>query len=167
MKQKLVIALLGLWCINTAGAAETNNAAGGGDNSDGAVYRHFGAGLILGEPVGASLKYHFNERMAVDGALGWSWRGQDNFHLHADFLYHWPELIPVGDGQLPVYVGGGFRWKLIDRDDDRFGLRIPAGIAYVFERIPVDVFCEAAPILDVTPKTRWEFTFGVGARYWF
>ena len=41
----------------------------------------FGAGIIIGEPTGASLKYWLNDTMAVDGAFGWS------FHDDSGFVY--------------------------------------------------------------------------------
>jgi hypothetical protein len=31
-----------------------------------------GAGIIIGEPIGGSLKYWFNDTLAIDGAVGWS-----------------------------------------------------------------------------------------------
>jgi hypothetical protein len=127
----------------------------------------FGIGLVLGEPTGASLKYWLSDNFAIDGAVGWSFRGENNLHVHADFLWHKFDLIPVPRGQMPLYFGAGARFKLQDNDDDRFGVRVPVGVSYLIEDIPVDVFLEVAPVVDVTPKTRFEFTAGVGVRYWF
>ncbi|HKS35718.1 MAG TPA: hypothetical protein VJW76_00910 [Verrucomicrobiae bacterium] len=135
--------------------------------SDGAIDRRFGVGLMLGEPIGASLKYRLDDHFAIDGGVGVSLRGEDNLHLHSDVLYHFTDVISVSRGSLPIYFGGGVRYKFRDNRDDLFGFRIPAGIAYLFEDIPVDVFFEVAPVLDVHPSTDWEFTAGIGARYWF
>ena len=135
--------------------------------SDSAPEHKFGVGLLLGEPPGASLKYWINDRFALDGGVGCSFHGEDNLHLHTDVLYHFNHVIEVSKGSLPIYVGGGVRYKFRDDRDDLFGFRVPAGIAYMFEDVPVDIFCEVAPVLDVTPSTRWQFTAGIGARYWF
>lgn len=127
----------------------------------------FGAGLILGEPTGASLKYWLNSTLAIDGAFGWSFHEETDLHLHGDFLWHKFDLIPVPKGEMPLYIGVGGRWKIRDDQEDRVGLRIPVGVSYIFENAPVDVFLEVAPVIDFTPTTRGSFTAGVGARFWF
>lgn len=129
--------------------------------------RRFGAGLMLGEPTGASLKYWLTERGALDAGLGWSFHDDSDFHLHADYLHHLFDLIPVDAGRLPVYFGGGLRVKFRDNRDDLFGFRAVAGLSYLFENRPIDVFLEAGPVLDVAPNTKLRFTAAIGARYWF
>jgi hypothetical protein len=37
----------------------------------------------------------------------------------------------------------------------------------MFDNMPVDVFVEVAPAIDVAPDVRGEVTGGVGIRYWF
>jgi hypothetical protein len=126
----------------------------------------FGAGLMLGEPIGANLKYWFTDKLAIDGALGRSFRHDNDFYLHSDVLYHL-DLIDVDKGRLPLYFGGGLRARWDDDRDTRAGVRVPVGITYIFEDIPVDVFFELAPVFDFTPKYKTDFTVGIGARYWF
>ena len=41
--------------------------------------RPFGFGAILGLPTGPTIKYFFNERHAIDAALGLSFLGGQNF----------------------------------------------------------------------------------------
>jgi len=135
--------------------------------SEGAAERRFGAGLILGEPIGASLKYWLSDKIAIDGAVAWSFWHEDNFEFHADVLFHEFDWIPVSRGRLPFYFGGGVRVKLQDNDDDRFGIRGPVGVSYQFEELPLDIFVEVGPVIDFTPKTRGGVTGGIGARYWF
>lgn len=126
-----------------------------------------GVGVLLGEPTGLSVKYFFNETIAVDGGFGWSFHNETDPHLHADLLWHKFDLISVPEGKLPVYVGIGGRVKFRDDDDDRVGFRLPIGISYIFEDLPMDVFAEVAPIIDFTPSTRGGFNIGVGVRWWF
>ena len=135
--------------------------------SEGTPERRFGAGIILGEPIGVSLKYWLNEEIALDAAAAWSFRNEGNFEFHADVLFHKFDWIPVSRGKLPFYFGGGVRLKLQDNDDDRFGIRGPVGVSYLFEDLPVDIFVEVGPVIDFTPKTRGGVTGGIGARYWF
>jgi hypothetical protein len=129
--------------------------------------RRFGVGLMLGEPTGASLKYWLTDKAALDAGVGWSFSDQDDFHIHADYLYHLFDLIPVDQGRLPVYFGGGPRVKFRENRDNLFGIRAVAGLAYLFENQPIDIFLEAGPIFDVTPDFEVKFTAAIGARYWF
>jgi hypothetical protein len=68
---------------------------------------------------------------------------------------------------LPLYFGGGLRYKLRDGRDDLFGIRAVAGLSYHFDDLPIDIFFEAGPILDVAPDVDVRYTVGIGARYWF
>lgn len=129
--------------------------------------RRFGVGLMLGEPSGASFKYWLSDRGALDAGVGWSFDDHEDFHIHADYLYHLFDLIPVDQGQLPVYFGGGLRVKFRDNREDLFGIRAVAGLAYMFEDKPIDIFFEAGPVFDVTPDFEIRFTAAIGARYWF
>ena len=164
---KIIIAttLAALVGIRTNAANETTTVA-----STSPVNRtggKFGAGLILGEPTGASLKYWLNNTMAVDGAIGWSFYHETDLHLHSDVIWHKFDLIPVPQGRLPVYFGVGARWKIRDNGSDNVGIRLPVGLSYIFDNAPVDVFFEVAPVIDFTPSTRGSFTAGIGARFWF
>lgn len=130
--------------------------------------RHrLGAGVILGEPTGATLKYWLNDNLALDTAIGASFDEDTDLNWHADALWHVFNLFPVSKGSLPLYFGAGVRAKFRDNQDDRWGVRIPVGIAYLFEDAPVDVFLEAAPVIDFTPETRGSFNVSAGVRYWF
>lgn len=129
--------------------------------------RRFGAGIMLGEPIGASFKYWLSDKGAVDGGIGWSLSDHDNFHIHADYLYHLFDLVKVDHGSLPVYFGGGLRVKFRDHEDDLVGFRAVAGLDYLFENQPIDIFLEAGPVFDVAPDFEVRFTAAIGARYWF
>src|SRR5690606_14182486 len=69
----------------------------------------FGAGIILGEPTGISVKGWIAEDRAIDGALAWSLRGGSYFSIHADHLFHNMTLIRLNKGRLPLYYGPGAR----------------------------------------------------------
>jgi hypothetical protein len=127
-----------------------------------------GVGIILGDPTGASLKYWLNDTMAVDGAIGWSPRDHTDLYLHGDILWHDFDLIPVSQGRLPLYFGvGGLVRVRDDNDDNQIGVRAPVGLSYMFDNIPVDVFVEVAPAIDLAPDVRGEVTGDIGVRYWF
>lgn len=59
------------------------------------------------------------------------------------------------------------RRRLRVSDDPEFGIRIPVGLAYLFADIPVDIFAELAPVVNITSDTGFDLTGGIRARYYF
>lgn len=128
----------------------------------------FGVGITLGEPIGASAKYFFNDTLAIDGAAGWSDHDHTDLYLHSDALWHKYDLLPVSNGRLPVYFGVGGLVRFRNHgDDNQVGIRVPVGLSYLFENAPVDIFAEIGPAIDVAPSIRGEITGGIGVRFWF
>lgn len=154
-KVALTIALMTLVFCGTAAAQD----------------RDLGIGIIVGEPTGISAKYWLGGTTAVDAAAAWSFSKNSAFHIHADYLFHDFELLNprqvlgTEKGQLPVYYGIGGRLKL--RSENQFGLRFVAGIEYIFEESPLDIFAEVAPILDLAPSTKLSLNAAIGIRYFF
>ncbi len=140
----------------------------------------FGAGLILGEPTGISVKGWLTSDRAVDGALAWNLGNGGAFRVHADYLFHKYDLITVSKGALPLYFGPGLRmrfwndgrhWRHGEWYDENgrvdLAVRFPVGLAYQFDGAPVDCFAEIVPALGLLPATYLDFDFAIGARYWF
>ena len=125
----------------------------------------FGAGVILGEPTGISLKNWLADNTAVDFGIAWSFANNGSLHLHVDFLVHNFDLTEVEKGRLAVYYGIGGRFKSQKRE--RFGVRVPLGLCYIPEKAPIDIFLEIAPLLDLAPATEFGLTGGIGIRYYF
>jgi hypothetical protein len=125
----------------------------------------FGLGFMLGEPTGISFKKWTGSKTAIDGAVAWSFSGQNSLHLHADYLLHRFDLIKVEKGRLPLYFGIGARLKL--GDPTRFGVRIPVGVCYIFEEASLDIFFELVPIFDLIPATDFDIAGSIGVRYYF
>lgn len=141
----------------------------------------FGAGLMLGEPTGISMKAWTASDRALGFGLAWSLAEGHYLHLHADYLFHKMDLIHVNKGKLPLYFGPGLRlrsWNngrywyrghYYETDHDRVDLsfRFPVGLAYLFDGAPVDVFLEIVPTLELAPQTDVDFDGAIGARFWF
>ena len=127
--------------------------------------KEFGIGIILGEPTGISLKKWFSGQSAIDGAIAWSFGGENSFHLHADYLYHNFNMFDVESGQLPLYFGAGLRFKT--EPEATLGVRFPVGICYIFEKAPLDIFLELGPVLNLIPDMEFSFTGSIGARFYF
>ena len=127
--------------------------------------RGFGLGVILGEPTGVSFKNWVGRREAFDVAVAWSFEGEGAIHIHADYLFHNFRLFNIEKGDLVFYYGIGGRVKTVH--ETQVGVRIPLGLSYLFEKDPVEIFFELGPILNLTPKTLFRMTTGVGIRYYF
>ena len=128
----------------------------------------FGLGVIIGEPTGISGKLWLSGETAIDGAVAWSVDKHAKFQIHGDFLIHRFDLIKVDKGRLPLYYGIGGRIKIWDNDhDDNVGVRFPIGLEYLFANVPLDLFLEVVPILDLAPETDLEFNGAMGIRYFF
>ena len=125
----------------------------------------FGLGIILGEPTGISFKNWVSGRGAIDFAVAWSFGNEDAIHVHADCLHHNFRLFKVEKGDLVFYYGIGGRVKAEKKS--RVGVRIPVGVSYLFERDPLEIFFELGPILDLSPRTEFFVTGGIGIRYYF
>ena len=126
----------------------------------------FGIGIIVGEPTGLSSKIWLNHRSAIDLAAAWSFADETALHLHGDYVTHFYDLIDVSKGSLPLYVGVGGRVKF-GENDDFIGIRVPVGLAYIFDGVPVDIFLEVVPLLDVAPDTEFTMNAAIGVRYFF
>jgi hypothetical protein len=127
----------------------------------------FGLGVIVGEPTAFTAKYWLSGWSALDLGLGWSFEDRTSFHLHGDFLAHKFDLFRIDRGELPLYLGVGARLKVPDHGENRVGIRVPVGIAYLTPDVPLEVFAELAPVIDVTPATQLKWNGGVGIRYYF
>lgn len=122
-------------------------------------------GGIVGEPTGLSAKFWTGENTAVTTAMAWSFMEDEAIHLHADVTTHDFGLFDVDKGELGLYYGLGGRVLIEDDDDERFGFRVPVGLAYLFESSPVTLFGEAVPLMDVAPATEFTMNGAIGVRF--
>jgi len=148
-----IITLIGL--KPDTSRAQTSSGAGG----------NFGIGVMVGEPTGVSVKSWTSDRSAFGVGAAWSLSGRnESLHLHLDYLHHsW--FSNVDSGRLAFYYGIGGR--IIFADDPEVGIRVPLGLNYIIGGVPLDLFVEAVPILDLTPDTNLSGNGAFGIRYYF
>jgi len=140
----------------------------------------FGLGLELGAPFGLNGKYFLTDTGALNfglGADGYYYRDQDGFNIYCDYLWHPLSLANPPAFQLPLYIGvGGRIWDFNDnsRFNDggaAFGIRVPGGIAFDFNNVPIDVFVQLTFVLDFYRYYRDDVGAGIegsaGIRFWF
>jgi hypothetical protein len=161
---------------------------GGGGGSHGfQANKTFGLGLELGEPTGLNGKYFVSESGALDFGIGWIYSHYyygDGIHLYADYLWHPTSLVSASAFELPFYIGVGLRYWDFDYCDrnvctfggSAIGVRVPIGISFDFNHVPLDIFLQLVPVLDIVRGDYYDrFNdrehFGVdlsaGFRYWF
>lgn len=142
--------------------------------------RSFGLGVTLGSPTGLSGKYNLDNNIAYDAALAY---GSHELVLYGDYLKHFPgafgkqnafiaALRPyVGVGPVFVFADGDHdhNHHYVDDDDDdfAFGGRIPLGVEWISNEIPVGFSLEIAPGMTVIPGTDAFIQGGLAIRYYF
>ena len=146
--------------------------------------KKFGLGLELGEPTGINGKLFVSSDQAIDFGLGDLYHGYyvngnaAGIHVYADYLWH-PVVLTKADAfYLPLYVGVGGRFWDTDYCDranncvSMFGVRVPVGLSFDFNDVPLDIFGQFVPTLDfyrnyTAHSVYLDIDFSVGARFWF
>ena len=144
-----------------------------------------GLGLELGAPSGLNGKYFLAPTRALNFGIGWIEDGyyyddRDGVHLYLDYLFHPFSLSNNPTFQLPFYVGvGGRLWDYDDHRkddiDDAFalGVRCPVGLAFDFNKLPLDAFVQLTVVADLflasdrNDRLGFHIEPSIGVRYWF
>ncbi len=182
MRILTIVAVLAL-----AGTASAERARG---SSRFVANKHFGLGLELGEPIGFNGKVFIAPDRAIDfgvGDLGYYhpyYVGGSGLHVYVDHLWH-PVVLTHADAfDLPLYIGVGARFWNFDYSCDAagvcltgqlFGLRVPIGISFDFNNVPLDIFIQVVPTLDYYHNYNYQggrtiyldVDYSAGIRFWF
>lgn len=138
----------------------------------------FGLGVIIGEPTGFSAKLWTSSVNAFDFGVGWSvggdrigkykgiYDGGSRLHFHVDYLWHAFDAIH-SSVRFPLYYGFGGRINSGGGYDGSVALRGVFGIAWLPHNMPIDVFLELVPSLQLASITGFGIDAGIGARYFF
>jgi len=140
----------------------------------------FGLGLELGAPFGLTGKYFYSSDKAFDfgvGDIDYYYGNRYGLYLYGDHLWHPADLASTEPFELPFYIGVGVNlWNFNENINNgqngvALGVRVPIGIAFDFNEVPLDVFVQLTPVLDFAFHYRDEAFFvvegSVGIRYWF
>jgi hypothetical protein len=125
----------------------------------------FGVGILLGEPTSVNVKGWLTSREAIDGGLAWSLRDAGYLRLYVDYLWHFHDVFRTSDALVP-YLGAGGTFG--DRPGSGYiGVRLVGGLIWYPQNTPLDVFAEAAPVVDLAPETLLRMNGGIGIRFYF
>jgi len=185
MTRKPIFAAIVLLALAFAGTASANRRSFGASTSRYTSNGKFGLGIELGAPAGLNGKLFLSPSTALNFGVGWLYdnyyRDGEGVHLYLDHLWHPFAITENPTFKLPFYVGvGGAFWSFRDRRDDpryddryaALGVRVPVGVSFDFNNIPLDVFAQLTLVVDVY-FNGYRDRFGpgilgsVGARYWF
>ena len=120
-------------------------------------------GVMLGEPSGLSAKQWIGDNSAVDLAVAWSFLAGGSFYVHVDYQQHFDDF-DIDEGDLHWFVGGGAKMA-VSSSALSLGVRVPLGLFYVFEDVPIELFLEVAPGIDLFPAFLINGGGGIGVRY--
>ncbi|MFW5685991.1 MAG: hypothetical protein ACOC0O_04985 [Spirochaetota bacterium] len=119
-----------------------------------------GLGIVIGEPSGISAISWLGGGNAVDFVAAWSFSGPGSIYVHADYQFHgWIEQ------PLSAFVGLG--GVLILQEQPLLGVRVPFGLTFLFQEVPMDVFVEVAPGVTLGTDTLPLYGGGIGFRFYF
>ena len=145
--------------------------------------KDFGFGIILGEPLGGTVKLWTAPDQAVTGAIGESYFGAlrinadyiwhfDAFHSHVAMLYAGPGLS-VGFGRRGVYYGyyknhGDKYYYFDNREEGQVGIgaRVMVGLNVIPKRTPIELFLEVGPLIGISPGFGASFDAAIGIRFY-
>ena len=183
MKITSLIAIAVLASVGTADARPRPHGFGGKRFE---ANKTFGLGLELGEPTGLTGKLFLQPDQAIDFGVGdiyHHYYGGDGLHLYFDYLWHPVSLASTEAFELPFYVGVGARTWFFDYNcpngpgnvcngAEAFGIRVPLGVSFDLNNVPLDIFIQLVPTLDFfrdyAPHNVYlDVDFSIGIRYWF
>ena len=177
----VLIPVLGLIPALVSSHAQASERGSPAATSSGASRSHgsFGLGLVLGEPSGLSAKYWSGSSTAWDAGLAYSFN--DYLLIWADHLWHFSGALTklssdfdtitpyVGVGPEVFISSLGTRKRGGVHDGRSAGLaaRVPLGLEWTPRKVPIGVFLELVPGLDLIPALDAFFEGGIGARFYF
>lgn len=125
-----------------------------------------GLGITLGNPTGITAQYWTGGNTAVSAVFGRQIAGINHLYLSADFLLH-PWRFRSEEDEIRLYTGPGLGLGFIS--DLGVALRVPLGGAYFFHGLPLVLFAEMVPSLQLTGDEGILFRPGgyLGLRWFF
>jgi hypothetical protein len=169
--------------------ARRKRSFGGGGRSSYESNGKFGLGIELGGPSGLNGKYFLSGNTALNFGVGYDderyygyYYRRRGLHLYLDHLWHPVQLTETEPFKLPFYIGVGARlWSFdSDRNGDfggtAIGVRVPLGLSFDFNNIPLDIFVQLTFVVDFLVGDYYDrygdratihLEGSIGARYWF
>jgi hypothetical protein len=190
-KSPKLLAALALLSFEMAATRNARAAEASAHVTEVGYGRHYGIGLMVGDPTGISAKAWIGETNAIDagvGDYGFGYRGgcfrdaagrpvcdrgwgDRTLSVHVDYLWQ-SKIARFPAAQLDWHVGAGARTLFYSApcaaDCWALGGRVPFGLDLAFARPDfLEIFLEIAPAVYVVPAAFFAFDGGLGARAYF
>jgi hypothetical protein len=147
-------------------------------NAAGPKGNDFGFGLILGDPVGLTIKYWTSNENALDAYLGSSYFGR--VRVGTDYLWHFdafksnvvkmyagPGLVlGLGQGHGIWYKEDHKKFYYWEDNSTGFGARVIFGINVIPKRTPIEIFFELGPLVGISPNYGVNLDAALGIRFY-
>jgi hypothetical protein len=139
----------------------------------------FGFGIILGEPLGGTVKYWTASDQAFVGSIGGSYFGAPR--VGVDYIWHFEAFrssvvkMYAGPGLALGFGDGSYYWFYKKHGDYFFvrdpgttgvAMRVIVGLNIIPRRTPIELFLEAGPLIGISPAFGAAFDLGVGIRFY-
>ncbi|MCD6413602.1 MAG: hypothetical protein J7L54_05610 [Elusimicrobia bacterium] len=123
----------------------------------------FGLGINIGNPTGLRLHYYITPQIFSNTTIGWNFSDNGWVDINQDFILSKDFKKQPETGELSYYYGLGLRLKT---NETKFGFRFPVGINYDIKNIPVWIYLEITPYLNIYKDTTFDLLFSIGAIYY-
>ncbi|MBS1902120.1 MAG: hypothetical protein JSS75_00250 [Bacteroidetes bacterium] len=139
----------------------------------------FGFGIVLGEPLGGTVKYWTAPDQAFVGSIGGSYFGAPR--VGVDYLWHFDAFrsqvvkMYAGPGLAVGFGNGSYYWLYTKHGDyfyvrdpgsTGFAMRVVVGLNIIPRRTPIELFLEAGPLIGISPAFGAAFDLGLGIRFY-
>lgn len=140
--------------------------------------RNFGFGLILGDPVGATIKVWTAPDQAFTGMIAASYFGSPR--IGGDYIWHFdafrsdvvkmyagPGLVlGLGRGAYYIYRRNGDVFYVRDEGVAGIAARVMLGLNIVPRQTPIEIFFEVGPLVGISPGFGAAVDLGLGIRFY-
>lgn len=140
--------------------------------------KDFGFGIILGDPLGGTIKYWTSRENAFDAYIGSSYFG--SLRVGGDYLWHFDAFhsqvvkMYAGPGIALGFGRGHGIWFKEDKkkfyywDEGSVGIagRVIVGLNIIPKRTPIEIFLEFGPLIGLAPNFGVNVDAALGIRFY-
>lgn len=152
---------------------------GGGLKAQDTAQKNISAGLMIGDPIGITIKYSLRNGKALDISFGPDYFGLPRLQIDKIKIYN-PFLSTIvntyaGEGLAIAFAKGTSNMfysrepgnEIFTRTEDngfQLGARAIFGLSFMPKKAPLEVFVETGPLIALTRMLDIDFDAAVGIR---
>lgn len=145
--------------------------------------KDFGLGLQLGDHSGITgkLRLESNTALVFGVGAGWTWAMGSGLELSVGYLVHPSLLASYKSLRLSWYIGGVVDVMLLSGFNKNYigvisvygsspiglGAHVPVGLDFQLRALPISIYFEATPGVDLFPAVGPRLGLALGGRFFF